>query len=227
MKDVYLLQLKFKILFILYAQDRKYDADCKSQLSSDDDEAADYQGGKSGNKSSAAVIKENRNKRGYSDNSQKCGQQGKESKWLVVAVHFQHSQDDTEAIGKSIQFGDTADWTVTIVDDDIIYLHIVIHSMYGHFGFYLEALGYNGKGLDELIAESTIASHYVLDGGVEEMVYAAAHQIVAEVVEGTLVLREICAGEPVAYKPCPHAVFGQLLSWQERLLRDRCHHHQA
>ena len=71
--------------------------------------------------------------------------------------------------------------------------------MDGHLGLDLEPAGQHRVGLDELVAESAVAGHNVLDLAAEKVVGAKAHQIVAKVVEGTLILGVVGAGQAVSH----------------------------
>ena len=70
--------------------------------------------------------------------------------------------------------------------------------MDGHFGLYLELAAHHREEFHERAAEGAVAGHDVLHLGVPEVADEAAHETVAEVVEGAFVLGEVGGGEAVA-----------------------------
>ena len=68
-----------------------------------------------------------------------------------------------------------------------------------HLRLYLKSGGQHRKGLHEPVTERPVTCHDIFDLTVEQPVDAAAHDGVAEVVEGPLILRKICGRQPVTH----------------------------
>lgn len=162
-------------------------------------EAADKQRRKTQDQMRFKIFEQDRNKKSYGQQQQKQRNQPKESQGLIIFEQTDDHADYAEAVGIGIEFGFAAGRPVTVIDDYVFYLHIVMDGMDRHFRLDFKALGQDGKGLDKQVVESPVACHDILDIGVEQVIDAAAHQAVAKIVKGAFVLRKISGGEPVAY----------------------------
>ena len=84
--------------------------------------------------------------------------------------------------------------------------------MDAHLGFNLKAGGEHREGFHELVAESPVSGHDVLDVTVKEAVDGSAHQGIPKVVEGAFILLEVRRGETISHnhvRPCvlEHALY--------------------
>ena len=118
----------------------------------------------------------------------------------VVAEQARDGRQHEHAVGEGGQLALRALGPVAVVDGHVGHPPAAVHRPDGDLGLYLEAAAHDGHGLHEGAGEGAVARHDVLEGVAVDHLDEPAHQVVAEVVEGPLVLLAVGAvGDAVAH----------------------------
>lgn len=116
----------------------------------------------------------------------------KKGERLVFANHAEDGAHYLDAVSNGIKFADGTFRTVAVLNWHLVKTEIVIQRVDGHFGFDLKAAGQNWIGLHESEGERSVASHDVGYVGAEQSIDGSAHEPIAEIMEWSLVLLEVC-----------------------------------
>ena len=86
----------------------------------------------------------------------------KKAERAVVLEQPRNRAQYLKAVGVGVQLALRPFRTVTVVNDNVLDLHIALQGVDRHLGLDLKPAGQHGIGLDELVAERTVAGHNVL-----------------------------------------------------------------
>ena len=132
------------------------------------------------------------------DDANDQAQSAEEGEGLVFADHAEDGAHHLDAVAYRVQLGYGTFRPVAVLDGHFEQTQVVVQRVDGHLRLDLEAARKHGVGFDEREAERAVSGHDIGDVRAEQPVDGAAHQTVAEIVERTLVLLEVCGGEAVA-----------------------------
>ena len=206
------LQLELKIPVVLGKLAGQNDPGDEQQQRRHHGAAADDERGEPGHQPGGEKFHKDGGHKQQRQQRQNARQNTEELEGPVVFVQPGDGAQHLEPVREGVQLALGAFGAVPVFDDDVVHLHVAVQGVDGHFGLDLKAAGQHRVGLDELVAERPVAGHNVLDLAAEQVVGAEPHQIVAEIVEGPLVLGVVGGGKPV-----PHHHIGLMLG-------DKAHH---
>ena len=192
-------QAEFEFLAFLLDDGREDGAGEEGQDGGQGDEAGGDQGREAGYQTGPEVGDQDRCEEDRCQKHQERRQGSEEFHGAVVLEEAEDGRQDFHAVRVGVEFGMAALGAVAVVDDDVLELHVLVDRVDGHLGLDLEAFREDREALDEEVAEGAAAGHDVPDLRSEEVVDAAAHEGVSEVVEGPLVLLKISGGQAVSY----------------------------
>lgn len=192
------IECQLEVLSVLRSHGLQHGTGEESDDSCEEDESCDNERRELTNQTSLEVSCEYRNHHDDSDDCQDGRDDTEEAKGLISAIESCDGTKYLETIRVGVQLGDRSFRTISVLDDDILYMHVLICSMNGHLSLDLESLGQNREGLDEVIAEGSVAGHDVLDIRSEEAVDRTTYQRITEVMEGSLILFEVGRRQTVA-----------------------------
>ena len=134
------------------------------------------------------------------DNSEEQGDETEELERAVVLEERADHGDDLDAVADRVELGLRSRGAVPVLHRDVPDAPAVVDGVDGEFGLDLEALAQDGERLDERSAHGAVARHDVLEAVAVDPLDHGADQVVAESVEGALVLLGVGAvGQAVAH----------------------------
>ena len=146
---------------------------------------------------------QHRNKEYHSHHKQHCCDKGEELQRLVILEHFHNSLQDLKSICISIQLGLTSLRPVTIFNDYILNLHVLIDGVDRHLCLDLKIPGKYRECFYKAVTHGTVTCHDILDVAFEKTVNGTSYDAVSKVVERSLVLCKICRRKAVTnYHVC-------------------------
>jgi len=192
------VQVHLEVLAVFLDHDLELESGKEGLDGGDHGETADHEGGDPGDEAGVEVLAHDRDEEGDGNDGQDGSDDAEKGHGIVGAVESGDGAQDAQAVGVGVELGLAPLGAVAVVDDDIADGHVLVHGVDAHLCLDLKALGHDGEGLDEIVAEGAVAGHDVPDIVVKENIDAVAHKAVPEVVEGPFVLLKIGGGEAVA-----------------------------
>ena len=194
-REVHQQFIELTMLFDHHVED---DADRKGKQGADGADAGNDQAGEAGDEAGADILRQHGDKQRQHDDQEDQGERAEEGEGLILPEQAEDGAQDAEAVGIGVELADRAGGPVAVGDGDLADQHVFIDGMDGHFGFNLKPAGKHREALPKRAAEGAVADHDIFDFGVEDPADQAAHQHIAEVMEGALVFGEVGGGKPVA-----------------------------
>ena len=185
-------------LAVVFGDHVKNDTGDDEQESDDDQHDGADERGEVGDHAGAHELRGDPAAQNQSDDSDEQAKSSEERQRLVFADHAEDGAHDLDAVAHRVELGHGAGGPVAVLYGHFVQSQVVVQRVDGHFRLDLEAAREHGVGFDEGEAERAVTGHDVSDVRAEQVVDGAADKAVAEVVERTLVLLEVCGGEAVA-----------------------------
>lgn len=134
------------------------------------------------------------------DGGEDQGDEAEEFERSVVLEERADHGDDLDAVADRVELRLRSRGAVSVLHRDVLDAPAVVDGVDGELGLDLEALAQNGERLDERLAHGAVARHDVLKAVAVDPLDHGADQVVAESVEGALVLLGVGAvGQAIAH----------------------------
>ena len=188
-------------MFLFYLGDRVEDEARRQTEAAQEHEACGEHGSReAGNQPSAEVLNNDGDAEREADNGEEQRDEAEELERAVVLEERADHGDDLDAVADRVELRLRSRGAVPVLHRDVLDAPAVVDGVDGELGLDLEALAQNGERLDERLAHGAVARHDVLKAVAVDPLDHRADQVVAESVEGALVLLGVGAvGQAIAH----------------------------
>lgn len=188
-------------LFLFDLGDRVEDeARSQAEAAQEHERCCEHGGGEAGHQSGAEVLNNNRNAEREPYGGEEQRDEAEELERAVVLEERADHGDDLDAVADRVELRLRSRGAVSVLHRDVLDAPAVVDGVDGELGLDLEALAQNGERLDERLAHGAVARHDVLKAVAVDPLDHGADQVVAESVEGALVLLGVGAvGQAIAH----------------------------
>ena len=108
-------------------------------------------GRKSGDQSGSGVISDDGNHEDQANQHKKSCDKSEEFHGSVISVKRHHLADYLESVGKGIQLAFASLRSVSVFNNHIVHLKVIVNRVDGHLGLNLKSLGKYGESLNKII----------------------------------------------------------------------------
>ena len=194
------INLKLPLLLFDLGDRVEDEARSQAEATQKHERRGEHGGGKAGHQSGAEVLNNNRNAKNESYGGEEQRDEAEELERAVVLEERADHSDDLDAVAECVELGLRSRGAVPVLHRDVPNAPAVVDGVDGELGLDLEPLAQDGERLDEWQAHGAVARHDVLEAVAVDPLDHGADQVVAESVEGALVLLGVGAvGQSVAY----------------------------
>ena len=134
------VEMQFKILLMLSYQCGKDNSGKKTDDSGYNDKSDHDQTWNLGHYTIFQIFGKDRNKEDHCKQDKNSSYAGKKLQWFVITKHLDDRLENFESIGVCVQLGFTAFRTVTVINDYVVHLHVLIDRVDRHFCLNLKIL---------------------------------------------------------------------------------------